>query len=372
MKKSVFLASVLAALLLTGCQKKAESSGEYFRIVSPYINVCNNGVLYSDNNSRLLFCDFEAMRTAYICAKPNCPHTDENSCSAFGMDHHPILYGGNIYYFTYDIYMNDDREYQFVTYINKADTDGTNRKEVYKMDGLFVSVGDRIIVDGSKIYFNAEDVEFDEYGASTNYTVGYLCSYDLESGKFENMADIYKGYSSGDWAYGIWNGNIYYHTSVSENKIDWESIDIGNDDVMSFYTLKHYCFNIADKTFSENDLPEPRYIGEGYYVYSTENGVCLKPENGEDIFIDNFKSEFGLLYIMNGYLISSERRECAEISTGKVYKIAPEYASENYFYEPAFYLNGNYILRKPLTDAEDMTDIYISVSEADYIWEEVV
>jgi len=262
--------------------------------------------------------------------------------------------------------------YQFVTYINKADTDGTNRKEIYKIDGLFVSVGDRIIVDGSKIYFTAEDVEFDEYGSSTNYTVGYYCSYDFESGEFENMAEIYRGYSSGDWAHGIWDGNIYFRTSVSENKIDWDSIDIGKDDVMNFYTLKNYCFNIADKTVSENDLPEPRYIGEGYYVYGTENGVCLKPENGEDIFIDNFKSEFGLLYIMNGYLISSERRECAEISTGKVYKIAPEYASENYFYEPVCFLGGNYVLKKPLTDAEDMTDIYISISEADYIGEEVV
>lgn len=372
MKKKIILILALTTLMLTGCQKNTEISGEYFRIVSPFINVCNNGELYTDNGKRLLFCDFEAMRTAYICAKPNCPHTDENSCSAFGMSHHPILYSGNIYYFTYDIYINDDRKYQFVTYINKADTDGTNRKEIYKINGLYVSVSDRIIVDGSKIYFTAEDVEFDEYGSSTNYTVGYLCSYDLESGEFENMAEIYNGYSSGDWVFGTWNGNIYYHTSVSENKINWETIDIGTDDVMSFYTIKQYCLNIAEKSVSENDLPDALYIGDGYYIYKTENGVCLKSESGEDIFIDNFKAEYGLFYILNGYVISSERRACAEISTGKMYKIDSKYASEDYFYEPVYYLNGNYILKKPLMNVENMTDIYISVSEADYIGEEVV
>lgn len=372
MKKKIILILVLAASLLTGCHKNTESNGEYFRIVSPFINVCNNGELYTDSSDRLLFSDFEAMRTAYICAKPNCPHTDENFCSAFGMSHHPILYGGNIYYFTYDIYINDDREYQYVTYINKADPDGTNRKEIYKIDGLSVSIGDRIIVDGSKIYFTAEDVEFDEYGSSTNYTVGYLCSYDFENGEFENMAEIYKGYSSGDWVYGIWNGKIYYHTSVSENKIDWDSIDIGTDDVMSLYTLKHYCLNIADKSVSENDLPEPLYIGEGYYIHKNENGICLKPENGDDIFIDNFKAEIGLLYILNGYVISSDGGICADIKTGKVYKINPEYASESSFYEPVNYINGNFILKKPLINIEDMTDMYVSVSESEYIGEEII
>ncbi|MCM1061552.1 MAG: hypothetical protein NC452_14885 [Eubacterium sp.] len=377
MKKKIISAFILTALLLTalllsGCSKNSETDGEYFRIVSQYNNICNNGEFYSIDGEKLLFCDFEAMRTAYICAKPNCPHTDENSCSAFGMVHHPVLYGGNIYYFTYDAYINDDNICKFFTVINRADTDGTNRKEMYKMDGLFVSEGDRFILDGSKVYFNAEDVEFDEYGASTNYTVGYYCSYDFESGEFENIAEIYRGYSSGIWEHGIWNGDIYYYTSVSENKINWETIDISKDDVMGFYTLTQHRFNIADKTFSENDLPEPLYIGEGYYVYGTENGVCLKPENGEDIFIDNFKTEFGLLYIMNGYLISSERRECAEISTGKVYKINPEYASDEYYYTPKLYLNGNFILEKPWTDEADMTDRYVSVSEADFIGEEIV
>ena len=372
MKKKITLAFILVALLLTGCEKNSETDGGYSRIVSPYINVCNNGELYTDNSERLLFCDFESMRTAYICAKPNCPHTDENSCSAFGLSHHPILYGGSIYYFTYDIYMNDDREYQFVTYIHKADSDGTNRKEIYKIDGLHVSIGDRMIVDGSKIYFTAEDVEFDEYGSSTNYTVGYLCSYDLESGVFENMAEIYKGYSSGDWVFGMWNGNIYYHTSVSENKIDWNSIDIGTDDVMSFYTIKQYCLNIAEKSVSENDLPDTIYVGEGYYIYETDSGICLKSENGDDIFIDNFKAGSSLIYILNGYVISSDGGVCADINTGRVYKINPEYASPSAFYKPVYYLNGNYILEKPLANVESMTDMYVAVSESDYIGEEIV
>ena len=374
MKRKSISAFVLAVLLFTGCRKSAESSSEYFRIVSPYINGCNNGEFYSDNSNRLLFCDFETMRTSYICAKPNCQHIDEDTCSAFGMDHHPVLYGGNIYYFTYDVYMNKDREYQYVSYINKADSDGTNRRKIYTIDGLYVSSDDRMIICGSKIYFTAEDAEFDEYGSTTNYTIGYLCSYDLESGEFENISEIYKGYSSGNWVYGIWNGNIYFHTSVSEDEIDWNQVDISADDVMSFYTIKQYSLNIAEKSISGNDLPAPLYIGGRYYVYGTENGVCLKPENGEDIYIDYFNGETGLLYILNDFIISSENQKCANISTGKVYQINPEYVSEHSFYEPVYYIDGNFILRKPVTDDEDadMTDLYISISESEYIGEEII
>ena len=55
-----------------------------------------------------------------------------------------------------------------------------------------------MIVDGGYVYFTAEDVAFDEYGTSTNFTKGYLCRYDLENNKFENLNEIYSGYSSGN------------------------------------------------------------------------------------------------------------------------------------------------------------------------------
>ena len=230
-----------------------------------------------------------------------------------------------------------------------------------------------MIVDGGYVYFTAEDVAFDEYGTSTNFTKGYLCRYDLENNKFENLNEIYSGYSSGNWIFGIWNGNIYYYTMTSENYIDWNKIDITQGfDADNYYITEYYCYSIAENTVYENTLPDLIYAGEGYYVYKTGTGICIKPENESDILIENFNIPSNNINILNNYLISSDGGICADLSNGKVYRINSEYSDNTQFYDCVYYIDGKYILKKPLAYREDPTDIYISVYEADYIGEEIV
>ena len=131
MRKELFSALILSAMFLSSCSPKTESKAEYPRIVSPYINICQNGELYT-NGERLLFCDFETMRTAFICPNPNCTHTDESECSAFGMDNHPILYNNNLYYLKAEIYKDRDLGYRYLTYIYKADTEAQTEKNYIK------------------------------------------------------------------------------------------------------------------------------------------------------------------------------------------------------------------------------------------------
>ncbi len=130
MKKIKFCAAALALLMLFGCgEANSAPSENNERIVWTYGNADEKGELYTDSEDRLYFFDFDTMQSAVLCSKPNCPHTNENECSAFGMSNHPILYGDKLYFFNVETNFNGD-EITDTTTIYKAEPDGTNRVKV--------------------------------------------------------------------------------------------------------------------------------------------------------------------------------------------------------------------------------------------------
>lgn len=96
----LFLAGMLA-FPLTGCANNNSASPENnVHIVWNFGNADERCELFIDNNTeRLYFMDFETMDSALLCSKPNCTHSNEDECSAFGMRNHPILYGDKLYFF---------------------------------------------------------------------------------------------------------------------------------------------------------------------------------------------------------------------------------------------------------------------------------
>ncbi len=134
--------------MLSGCAEQSAAPPENdARIVWTYGNADEHGELYTDNQERLNFIDFETMNTALLCSKPNCTHTNENECSAFGMDNHPILHGGKLYFFDVETSFDGD-EVTDTTSVYKAEPDGTNRVKISDIEGLSLLRYTRMLIVG--------------------------------------------------------------------------------------------------------------------------------------------------------------------------------------------------------------------------------
>ena len=71
-----------------------EDTGKGIRVIESGLSVSNEGILYSclQLNNALCFYDFESMQSVYLCAEPNCDHTDHERCKAFRSSHMPFLH----------------------------------------------------------------------------------------------------------------------------------------------------------------------------------------------------------------------------------------------------------------------------------------
>lgn len=321
--------------MLSGCaEKSAAPSGNNARIVWTYGNADERGELYTDSIGRLIFTDFGTMNSALLCSKPNCTHANEGECSAFGKGNHPILYGDKLYFFDVETDFDGD-EVTDTTTVYKAEPDGTSRVKVCDIEGLALLDYTRMLIIGDKAYFSMDKTGWNEdMTASTGYNEVWFCSFDFSTGTFERIEKLHEGWCSGSWIFGLYEGKVIFSYTYSEEKIPYTT-NVSEIEKYFIPVLKTYdteSGEIADLT-----LPEPLYVGGGYYVYKKDSGVAVISENGKEIDLPDFPAN-GNLIIADGKLFNFFNQVCADLSNGKMYTLN---SSDNL----VLYSNGFYILK---------------------------
>ena len=358
--KTKLTAVILSAALLTACSKAEEPAAENnARIIDSFTNVTDSGMLYSDGDGRLNFFDFESMNSSVLCTRPNCTHTDRETCSSYGMTNHPILYDGSLFFFDRE-FLEVEKDGEFVltnkTTIYQADPDGTNRISRQVIDEFTAPFG-RMLLSGDTAYFPLSKVEYDEYGSSTGYEETWLCSYNIPENKFTMIEKLYEGYHAGTWIHGLWDGKIYLNIGYAHELIPYPFGMESDNNAMNDYMQKikdvtiseEKVYDIEAGTVSDSDMPKPEYVGEGYYVYDKDGAAAVVPEIGGEMVLKDFPMyERNTVYIYGDIMFSYRENICADLSKGG--KIKALDRSEGEVIEA--YYNGGYIVSK-YTAADD-------------------
>lgn len=358
MKKVKLLAAVLLLAAISACAKNNDLPSENsMRIVWGYENANADGELYTDSSNRLNFIDFQTMQSALLCSKPNCSHKDQGKCSSFGMGNHPILYGGKLYFFDVQTNFEGDEVIDTTT-VYKADTDGTNRAVVCEIKGLALPEFERMLmIGGDKAFFPMIKYGWDDAHAGTSgYNEIWLCGYDFSTNTFERIEKLHDGWGANLWIYGLFDGRVIFTYAYSEEKVPFD-LDLSEMEKRFISVYKSY--DIKSGAVDDLELPEPLYVGEGYYVYEKGGGTAVICENKEEILLPDFPADTnGTHCIVNRKLLHCFKQLCADLTNGKTYTLS---SSDNL----VAYSDGAYILKK--YNEETQKYEYTKIAESDYI-----
>lgn len=349
MKRIKLIAATLSLTLLSSCAKTTSPSfANNDRIVWMYGNADERGELYTDSSGRLHFIDFETMQSTLLCSKPNCAHANEGECSSFGMRNHPILYGDKLYFFDVETNFDGD-EITDVTTVYQAEPDGTSRTKVCAVEGLTLLDYTRMLIVGGKAYFSMDKTGWnDERTATSGYNEVWFCCIDFSTGTLERIEMLHEGWCSSSWIFGLYDGKVIFSYAYSEEKVPYLE---NAGDINKYFTNVFKTYDIENGTLADLTLPEPLYVGNGYYVYAKDGGAAVLSENGAETLLPDFPVN-GNLTIAGGKLFNCFGQTCAELSDGKMYSL-------KYSDAPAAYADGFYILKN--------LDNYTKISEKDYI-----
>lgn len=332
-KTASVLMTAFSMVVFSSCSDNKLEVADTDYIISQYTNLSGSGELYTDNMGRLNFFDFFSMNTALLCPKPNCTHSDESSCSSYGMGNHPILFDNSIYFFKTETIRTDDG-FSDITTVYRAATDGTNRKTVCTIENLSLPVYARMLISGNKAYFSAEHSEYDEYGSTTGFTTAYLCSFDLLSSEFKQLTELYHGYYGGSWLHGTYDRGLYISCGASDacfDEINLEKLSKIENNLMYY--------NFSDGTLEKSNLPNPIFVGNGYFIYSDDSSTYILNESGN--IVTRCATTIADATIINGMMFSSSADICVDIKSGVTFSV------NDYNGEIVAFNSGKYIIRQP-------------------------
>lgn len=332
MKRFRIIAAIIAFLLCLSSCGKAESSSadEQWRIVTGFENICHGGELWADDSGRLCFTDFSSLATALVCPYPNCTHSSSDSCPAFGMDNHPIMTDDSIYFFKVEYGYGKNGKPTADTTVSKANLDGTNRSIIATISGKAVEYQERIAVFGSTLYFCAkETIESGSnlYGEKAKHT---LCSFDLTTGDFRELALLCEGYSGGTWLYGVYNDKIIISAGASPEAIEWT-------DMVALDNIEPTCYSydLATQSLEESDLPQPISVQAGYYFYAENGEIVVITPDGDKKTLPGINPESNFSVVNDKVFAFGKGYD---LESGQSFEMKSKKAV-------AAYLDGKYILK---------------------------
>lgn len=331
--KAILCALLICGALFSGCDKSGENVYGS-KVVCYYDNFFNDGELYCDSPyARLNFFDFNSMQNAIVCPQPNCPHTDQGSCSSFGMMNHPMIYGDRLYHFTTDIGYDKNGIVE-TTNIYSAELDGTSRIKLGSLEGGQLYYYDRAVLIDGKLYFCVTSNLYDEFGKSTQMKKYILYSYSFKENKFERLCDINNGNSSNVYIYGEYMGDIYMAFSYLEKEVTMEEF-MDEENPVEFSYIG-YRYNIAENSLYEYD---GTVIGiyDGWLITLEDENSVFRSENGDTVTLPGqFRGR-----VVNGYAFDMSEKVAVELKTSRKYCLN----LDDPYSEVIYFLNGDYILR---------------------------
>lgn len=220
----ILVIALLFSIVFTGFGNSAKTStvtSDFFIMDYNDRFQYNNGELYLDTQQRLHFVDFSSINDVVICPKPNCRHNDE-TCSAFGMDNHPVIVDDNIYYFEDNTYYEGDKPTSSLN-VYKSALDGTGRVKIDTVDGVTIRSSFGSAFGNSVLYFSAMN-EHPE-GKPSGVRETYLCGYDFNQKKLVVRKFLRDGYSTTISFCGELDGELYFILNYQAEKADWSEED---------------------------------------------------------------------------------------------------------------------------------------------------
>ncbi len=297
MKKIILTTILCSAVLITaGCTKtndvtsadksnissnvetnaSANNVPQYIKLNADYYA---NGIIYG--NETATFLDFDTMEKVPLCAVPNCVHNNAGCLSRI-VGNVPVIYNDNIYYFSAKSDINettDGRHFFIDSKLMKASLDSSETEIVSEFTDCVPVELDGYLLNGNELYFTGDNMnpQEDEYGNINNSSTGgihYLCSINLDTGKYTNYGSIYDGDKEYDAASrsssahiaGYYNKKMYIQYSFlkEDTVIDPAYADV---DLREQFTILNFEFDLKTKELTESQLPPPSYMDEDSYVY---------------------------------------------------------------------------------------------------------
>ncbi|MCD8187237.1 MAG: hypothetical protein LUD57_01190 [Ruminococcus sp.] len=339
MKKNVISIIIAAFLLLTSFKNSDNYTNVDNLTDNIYLkwtyNIYGNGYITPDNAHR--YVDFETLESTVLCAKPNCTHKD-SECVANIIEDTPIMFNGYLYYFVKNSGINeteDGREFYIDTRLNRVSMDSSEIEEITAFTDCTPREEEGCFLSGNMLYFCGFDWNptADEYGNIITRSAGgmnYLCSVNLETGKYKNYGSIYDGDKQYEAASSSSSAKIreYYDSKIYiEYSFMKESLTLDEMhelDARDYFTVLTFEFDPETETLTESDLPSASYMDSDSYVYSNypENSSTIIDE-GKTYTIEGLDVDLiGRLF--NGKLFMYE--EWYDITDGSKHSLG-EYAT---------------------------------------------
>lgn len=349
---AMFVSCVMLLSLLCSCASESDDTDNYSSVDrddiiimqrnSVYENVNNHGEFYSNGIGSLRYFDFMSMVSAPICSKPNCTHTDENECTSFGMNNHPALIGDNIYYFTSEFIYGDDNNLKCVTYLNRANVDGSGRVQVSSIDGIDVWRPYDAYIYDNVIYFTADKVTLDESTMMFDSNTKCICSCDYSTGEFKIYGELSEKYNPNMLMRGYYKDKIYFTFSYcdEEDPYKYISLEEFNEVFVEMYewTREHtitevYTLDINTKEIAQSDIVSDNnssmFARDGYLIYSNNEGLHAIDYNGNETVIPGESVTSLGSKIVNDMLIQISKRKAYNLKTGEEFDLKfPDTLSE--------------------------------------------
>ena len=334
----LFAVILAALLLLTACgaEKKADYAEGYetARRSSRFSNLNLNGMFYTEDYDgdgfsaqRLWFFDFDSMKSAIMCSKPNCRHDDPETCTSFRMDNHPTVVGNNLYFFLSRSEWDKDEKLHTYKDIYKAELDGSSRVKIDTLED--VDYIQDLVVKGSVAYFTVIEEEKEaQTGVATGNGAAYICSYDFANEKYNKrqLAD----YPARPDILGEYNGGLY----IRDHDGLYLRLDLETDEITDW--------DMPISSLNEYERTKPMFASGGYYGYMDGDNAVIVDSEGNEMVFENYALPDNIAVLpVNGYFFNTDGT-AIDLSTGEILElnkgVIPKY---NYV---LCYHDGSYII----------------------------
>ncbi len=372
MRKFIISTLIIACFLLCSCGEAAQRESESPRTVEPeavvstdessVINTHNrmlalNGEFYTEQvmtaafaDFRLNFADFDTLETTAVCSKPNCSHSDPESCSAFGMWNHPTVVDGKLYFFKND----PDWGTEQTVNIFRADLDGTGRVKLAEIKNCAAEYTAPIAIIGKTLYFTASESEIDDDGfTASGFKTVRLYSFNCETDKAETLCELCRGYDTSAEIRGIFDAKLYIRISYKDKEQEPLDFSTATDEDWSNYIAEGQkmtvsAYKVYDLTGGElGDSPyEIDPVAEffacgGILCYQAgDKGVFVK-QGGEAVETD-FVPNIGSC-LVNGFLFNTFYGTALDTNTLEVRRLNADIVTSGDFILD--YRDGCYVVR---------------------------